>query len=73
MKPIKVQVEVKENWAKQKYALFYTKDYNIAELDYPSKDREKARVYPMAEKKFVDFSCVPKPLAKLSFSTRDIM
>lgn len=60
MKPTKVQVEIKENWAKQRYALFYTRDYNLAELDYPTEDRTQARVYPMSSPRdYVPFSSLP--------------
>lgn len=61
MKPIQVQVEIKENWAKQRYALFYTREFNLAELDWPAEGRKEARVYPMSEPgKYVQFSCLPQ-------------
>lgn len=61
MKPIKVQVELKENWAKQRYALFFTKDFNLAELDFPTGERKQARVYRMdMPNKYVTLSSLPQ-------------
>ncbi len=61
MKPIKVQVEVKENWAKQRYALFFTEDFNLAELDFPTAERKQARVYRMdMPNKYVTLSSLPQ-------------
>ena len=54
-----VKVEIKENWARQKYALFYTDEYNIAELDYPT-DGELAKVFPMYDNRYVCFSSLPQ-------------
>ena len=75
MKPIKVQVEIKENWAKQRYALFYTKDFNLVELDYPSGDRKEARVYHMSElgKKYVTFSSLPQGIIGAETASRIIL
>lgn len=60
MKPIKVEVRLKKNWAGQKYALFFTKEYNLAELDYPSKERKETRVYSMNAKEYITFSSLPQ-------------
>lgn len=41
-----VNVEYAKNWVGDAYATYSTKDYkNIAELDYPTKDRSEFRVY----------------------------
>ena len=75
MKPIKVQVEIKENWAKQGYALFYTKDFNLAELDYPTEGRKEARVYLMSElgKKYVTFSSLPQGIIGAETASKTIL
>lgn len=50
MKPIKVIVEVKQNWAGEKYAIFSTEEHgNIVELDYPIGGHKEARVYPLKD------------------------
>lgn len=50
MKPIKVQVEVKRNWAGDPYAMYSTNEHgNIVELDYPAEGRKDARVYPLKD------------------------
>ena len=74
MKPIKVQVEIKENWAKQRYALFYTKDFNLAELDYPTEGRKEARVYAMnVPDKYVTFSSLPQGIIGAETASRIIL
>ena len=73
MKPIRVQVEIKENWAKQRYALFYTKDFNLAELDYPTGGRE-ARVYAMnVPDKYVTFSSLPQGIIGAETASKAIL
>ena len=73
MKPIVVKVEVKQNWAKQKYALYYTKDYNLAELDYPSAERTQTRVYPMNADKYITFSSLPQGIIGAETASKTIL
>lgn len=78
MKPIKVQVEVKENWANEKYAVFSTKEHGkIAELDWPAGERTKPRVYPLKQNeidgdatKHVCLSSVPQGIICAETATR---
>ena len=74
MKPIKVQVELKENWAKQRYALFFTKDFNLAELDFPTGERKQARVYAMnVPDKYVTFSSLPQGIIGAETASKTIL
>lgn len=50
MKPIKVTVEIKRNWAGSPYAIYSTREHgDIAELDYPIEGHKEARVYPLKD------------------------
>lgn len=50
MKPIKVTVEIKRNWASNPYAMYSTREHgNIAELDYPIEGHNEAKVYPLKD------------------------
>lgn len=50
MKPIKVAVDVKQNWASSPYAMYSTREHgDIVELDYPIKGRNEVKVYPLKD------------------------
>lgn len=59
MEQVIVKVEVKKNWAGEKYATFSTDEHGqIAELDFPTKE-QPTRVYAknIPDNGYVCFSC----------------
>lgn len=74
MKPIQVKVELKENWAKQRYALFFTKDFNLAELDFPNEERKEARVYDMrTPDTYISLSSLPQGIIGAEVASKAIL
>ena len=81
MKPIRVQVEIKENWANEKYAIFSTDVFGaIAELDWPAGERTKPRVYPLKENalngtptNYITLSSVPQGIIGAETATKTFL
>ena len=73
MKPIKVKVELKENWAHEKYALYFTKDFNLVELDFPTPQR-KIRVYRMDDiRKYVELPSTSVGFVNAESTCKDML
>ena len=62
-KPVTVHAEIKRNWRNDKYALFYTDDFNIAELDYTNDERDKVRVYPAFHDDYFEYDSLKTALS----------
>ena len=65
-----LHAEIKRNWNDNKYILFYTDDFNLAEIDYPieenaffAEERKKPRVYPVFHDNYFEYDTMKTALA----------